>query len=84
MARALEPNSDPRHQTDALNPEVVDPRIEDVEALARWLDYAFVGPGGFRFGLPVSSDSFLALATSSMPSSPYTSSVVRFRWEFRE
>ena len=51
MARALEPTSGPRHQTDALNPEVVDPRIEDVEALARWLDYAFVAPGGFRFGL---------------------------------
>ena len=27
-----------------------DPRIADVEALARWLDYAFVLPGGFRFG----------------------------------
>jgi hypothetical protein len=31
-------------------PEVVDPRIADVETLARWLDYAFVLPGGFRFG----------------------------------
>jgi hypothetical protein len=31
-------------------PEIVDPRIADVEALARWLDYAFVLPGGFRFG----------------------------------
>ncbi len=29
----------------------VDPRIADVEALARWLDYAFVLPGGFRFGI---------------------------------
>jgi hypothetical protein len=27
-----------------------DPRIADVEAIARWLDYAFVLPGGFRFG----------------------------------
>jgi hypothetical protein len=31
--------------------EVIDPRIADVEALARWMDYAFVLPGGFRFGL---------------------------------
>lgn len=36
---------------DALTPEIVDPRIADVEALARWLDYAFELPGGFRFGL---------------------------------
>ena len=31
--------------------ELIDPRIADVEAVARWLDYAFVLPGGFRFGL---------------------------------
>jgi len=31
--------------------EVIDPRIADVEAVARWMDYAFVLPGGFRFGL---------------------------------
>ena len=31
-------------------PAGVDPRIADVEGLARWLDYAFVLPGGFRFG----------------------------------
>ncbi len=36
---------------DGLTPEIVDPRIADVEALARWLDYAFALPGGFRFGL---------------------------------
>jgi hypothetical protein len=35
----------------AMVPEIVDPRIADVEALARWLDYAFVLPGGFRFGV---------------------------------
>ncbi len=29
----------------------VDPRMADVEAVARWMDYAFVLPGGFRFGL---------------------------------
>jgi hypothetical protein len=40
-----------RYRTDALTPEIVDPRIADVEALARWLDYAFELPGGFRFGL---------------------------------
>ena len=34
----------------ALTPEIVDERIRDVEALARWLDYAFTLPGGFRFG----------------------------------
>jgi hypothetical protein len=38
---------------EALSPHraSVDPRIADVEAVARWLDYAFVLPGGFRFGL---------------------------------
>jgi len=41
----------PRHREDALTPEIVDPRIADVEALARWLDYAFELPGGFQFGL---------------------------------
>jgi len=30
--------------------EIVDSRIADVEALARWMDYCFVLPGGFRFG----------------------------------
>src|SRR5437588_8927828 len=34
-----------------LTPEVVDPRIADVEVVARWFDYAFRLPGGFRFGL---------------------------------
>jgi hypothetical protein len=29
----------------------VDERIADVEALARWMDYAFQLPGGFRYGL---------------------------------
>ncbi len=40
-----------RYREDALSPEVVDPRIADVEALARWFDYAFELPGGFRFGI---------------------------------
>jgi hypothetical protein len=31
--------------------ELIDPRLADVEALARWMDYAFVLPGGFRVGL---------------------------------
>ena len=30
---------------------MIDPRIADVEAVARWLDYAFGLPGGFRYGL---------------------------------
>jgi hypothetical protein len=34
-----------------LTPEIVDPRLADVEAMARWFDYAFALPGGFRFGL---------------------------------
>lgn len=38
-------------KTDVLQPEVIDGRVADVEALARWMDYAFVLPGGFRFGL---------------------------------
>jgi hypothetical protein len=29
---------------------VVDPRVADVEALARWMDYSFTLPGGFQFG----------------------------------
>jgi len=37
--------------SDAVQGELVDRRIADVEAVARWLDYAFVLPGGFRFGL---------------------------------
>ena len=54
----------------ALTPEVIDPRIADVEALARWFDYAFELPGGFRFGLagiigliPVLGDIFDALVS---------------------
>ena len=31
--------------------ELIDPRLADVEAIARWMDYAFALPGGFRFGL---------------------------------
>lgn len=44
MAKALTPYSDPEHAA-------VDPRIADVEAVARWFDYIFVLPGGFRFGM---------------------------------
>jgi hypothetical protein len=39
------------HKYDLRGREIIDPRIADVEAVARWLDYAFVLPGGFRFGL---------------------------------
>ena len=39
---------------DGLTPEVMppetDPRLREVESLARWMDYAFALPGGFRFG----------------------------------
>jgi hypothetical protein len=41
----------PVRRVDAITPEIVDPRLADVEALARWLDYAFALPGGFRFGV---------------------------------
>ena len=51
MVKAIKPYSTPGYRNDVLSPEVVDPRIADVEALARWLDYAFVIPGGFRYGL---------------------------------
>lgn len=50
MPNALQHHARPAYREEALNPEVVDPRIADVEALARWLDYAFALPGGFRFG----------------------------------
>ena len=51
MPRAITPYADPQNREIALTPEVIDPRIADVEALARWLDYAFALPGGFRFGI---------------------------------
>jgi Domain of unknown function (DUF4112) len=51
MPKALTTYTVPRYRAEALNPEVIDPRIADVEAVARWLDYAFELPGGFRFGL---------------------------------
>jgi hypothetical protein len=51
VQKAISPYAIPRDREDALIPEVVDPRIADVEALARWLDYAFALPGGFRFGM---------------------------------
>ena len=54
-AKSITPYIDSATQTRELGqrvliPEVVDDRIRDVEALARWLDYAFTLPGGFRFG----------------------------------
>ena len=48
--KAMTPVVMPRYRNEALTPEVVNPQIADVEALARWLDYAFELPGGFRFG----------------------------------
>lgn len=39
------------HDAKPVTGELIDPRLADVEALARWMDYAFVLPGGFRFGL---------------------------------
>jgi Domain of unknown function (DUF4112) len=51
VTNAITPRSVTTHRPDALKPEVIDPRIADVEALARWLDYAFQLPGGFQFGI---------------------------------
>ena len=52
VARSIAPYIQPAYsRAGAFTPEVVDPRIADVEGLARWLDYVFVLPGGFRFGL---------------------------------
>ena len=51
MPKTITPYAAPRYRDDGLNPEIVDPRLADVEALARWLDYAFALPGGFRFGV---------------------------------
>jgi len=51
MPKAIGPYLVSRYRADALTPEVVDPRIADVEALARCLDYAFELPGGFQFGI---------------------------------
>ncbi|MBV9266401.1 MAG: DUF4112 domain-containing protein [Acidobacteriaceae bacterium] len=51
MSKAVATYPVHRYRPDALTPEVVDPRIADVEALARWLDYAFELPGGFQFGI---------------------------------
>lgn len=56
MSKVIQPYGSLTYRTnarrdDALTPEIVDPRIADVEALARWFDYVFELPGGFRFGL---------------------------------
>ncbi len=40
-----------RQDVHEIKGELIDQRIADVEAVARWMDYAFVLPGGFRFGL---------------------------------
>ena len=50
MARALIVPTPADSRDKVLYPEVIDARIADVESLARWLDYAFVLPGGFRYG----------------------------------
>jgi hypothetical protein len=51
VPKTITPYPASKYSERALTPEVVDPRIADVEALARWLDYAFALPGGFRFGM---------------------------------
>ncbi|MCU1330349.1 MAG: hypothetical protein JWN34_5719 [Bryobacterales bacterium] len=47
----LDPNSRPSPPPRVVTGEVIDPRLADVEAVARWLDYGFTLPGGFRYGL---------------------------------
>jgi len=49
--KAVTPYRASNRQSEVLTGELVDPRLADVEALARWLDYAFALPGGFRFGV---------------------------------
>jgi Domain of unknown function (DUF4112) len=51
MPKAITAYARRRYQEDALTPDLVDVRSADVEALARWLDYAFAVLGGFRFGV---------------------------------
>jgi hypothetical protein len=51
VQKTISPYAPARYRKDALTPEVIDPRLADVEALARWFDYAFELPGGFRFGI---------------------------------
>jgi Domain of unknown function (DUF4112) len=51
VPKAMTSYAVPRYRDDALTPEIIDPRLADVERLARWLDYAFALPGGFRFGI---------------------------------
>jgi hypothetical protein len=51
VPNAIATYAPPRYRKEALTPEIVDPRIADVEALARWLDYAFALLGGFRYGV---------------------------------
>lgn len=51
MAKTVATYLPPSYSGDAHVPEIVNPRIADVEAMARWLDYAFTLPGGFRFGV---------------------------------
>ena len=41
MAKTITPYVVPASAEVALTPEIVDPRLADVEALARWLAYAF-------------------------------------------
>lgn len=48
MDHSMTPYSNPRGA--AVRPNDLNRRIADVEALARWMDYAFSLPGGFRFG----------------------------------
>jgi uncharacterized iron-regulated membrane protein len=40
-----------RNDITEVTGELVDQRLADVEAVARWMDYAFELPGGYRFGL---------------------------------
>lgn len=51
MPNAISSYAVPGDRNLPLTGEVIDPRIADVEALARWFDYAFVLPGGFRYGM---------------------------------
>ena len=51
MTKPLTPEVVPSFERNPASAEIVNPRIHDVEAMARWMDYAFTLPGGFQFGI---------------------------------
>jgi hypothetical protein len=61
--------------TEVLTGEWIDPRLTEVEALARWMDYQFEAPGGFRFGWQGRS---LSWVPSSIPFSKRIAAIISY------